>query len=106
LGGQTPLNPRQLLLVNMLTDVAPAMAIAVQPPARRSFRDLRRDAPECSRGSALAQAIVWRAVCSGRASTRAWCVWRGPGRRDRRGAGAAPAVGTPHSERTRPCLTL
>src|SRR5581483_3279274 len=30
LGGRAPLNPRQLLLVNMLTDVAPAMAIAVQ----------------------------------------------------------------------------
>src|SRR5439155_955301 len=53
LGGQTPLNPRQLLLVNMLTDVAPAMAIAVQPPARRSFTELLREGPDASLGSAL-----------------------------------------------------
>ena len=95
LGGQTPLNPRQLLLVNMLTDVAPAMAIAVQPPARRSFRDLLREGPEASLGSALDQAIVWRAVCTGTAATGAWVVGRvtGPPARART-VGLAALVGT------------
>jgi cation-transporting ATPase I len=79
LGGRAPLNPRQLLLVNLLTDVVPAMAIAVQPPARRSFTELLREGPEASLGSALDQAIVWRAVCTGSAATGAWMVARATG---------------------------
>ena len=95
LGGQTPLNPRQLLLVNMLTDVAPAMAIAVQPPARRSFAELLREGPETSLGSALDQAIVWRAVCTGSAATGAWVVGRVTGTPARaRTIGLAALVGT------------
>src|SRR6185436_9175797 len=38
--GRPPLNARQLLLVNLLTDVAPAMAIALRPPAPRSQASL------------------------------------------------------------------
>ncbi|MDQ1499276.1 MAG: cation-transporting P-type ATPase, partial [Actinomycetota bacterium] len=95
LGGQTPLNPRQLLLVNMLTDVAPAMAIAVQPPARRSFTELLREGPDASLGSALDQAIVWRAVCTGTAATGAWLVGRATGTPARaRTVGLAALVGT------------
>lgn len=95
LAGQAPLNPRQLLLVNMLTDVAPAMAIAVQPPARRSFTELLREGPEASLGSALNQAIVWRAVCTGSAATGAWLVGRATGTPARaRTVGLAALVGT------------
>jgi cation-transporting ATPase I len=95
LGGQTPLNPRQLLLVNLLTDVAPAMAIAVQPPARRSFTELLREGPEESLGSALDQAILWRAVCTGTAATGAWVVGRATGTPARaRTIGLAALVGT------------
>jgi cation-transporting ATPase I len=95
LGGQTPLNPRQLLLINMLTDVAPAMAIAVQPPARRSFSDLLREGPEASLGSALDQAIVQRAICTGTAATGAWLVGRVTGTPARaRTIGLAALVGT------------
>ena len=35
LGGSAPLNPRQLLLVNLLTDLAPALAIALREPVDR-----------------------------------------------------------------------
>jgi len=95
LGGQTPLNPRQLLLVNMLTDVAPAMAIAVQPPSRISFTDLLREGPEASLGSALDQAIVQRAICTGAAATGAWVVGRLTGTPARaRTIGLAALVGT------------
>ncbi|HZQ80114.1 MAG TPA: HAD-IC family P-type ATPase [Acidimicrobiia bacterium] len=95
LGGQTPLNPRQLLLVNMLTDVAPAMAIAVQPPSRISFTDLLREGPEASLGSALDQAIVQRAICTGAAATGAWVVGRFTGTPARaRTIGLAALVGT------------
>ena len=95
LAGAAPLNPRQLLLVNMLTDVAPAMAIAMQAPARRSFAELLREGPEASLGSALNQAIVWRAVCTGTAATGAWMVGRVTGTPARaRTVGLAALVGT------------
>jgi cation-transporting ATPase I len=95
LSGAAPLNPRQLLLVNMLTDVAPAMAIAMQAPARLSFSQLLREGPEASLGSALNQAIVWRAVCTGTAATGAWMVGRVTGTPARaRTVGLAALVGT------------
>ena len=94
LGGSAPLNPRQLLLVNLLTDVAPAMAIAMQPPARRSFAELLREGPETSLGSALDQAIVWRATCTAAAATGAWLVGRATGPPARaRTVGLAALVG-------------
>ena len=94
LAGQAPLGARQLLLVNLLTDVVPAMAIAVQPPARRSFSDLLREGPEASLGPALNSAIAWRAVCTGGAATAAWTVGRvtGPPARART-VGLAALVG-------------
>ena len=94
LGGSSPLNPRQLLLVNLLTDVAPAMAIAVQPPTRRTFAELLEEGPEASLGSALNRAILWRAVCTGTAATGAWVVGRvtGPPARART-VGLAALVG-------------
>lgn len=95
LAGQAPLNPRQLLLVNLLTDVAPAMAIAVQARARRSFSELLREGPDASLGSALNSAIAWRAACTGTAATGAWLVGRATGTPGRaRTVGLAALVGT------------
>ena len=95
LAGGAPLNPRQLLLVNLLTDVAPAMAIAMQAPARRSFAALLREGPEASLGSPLNQAIIWRAACTGTAATGAWLVGRATGTPARaRTVGLAALVGT------------
>ncbi len=42
LDGAPPLHARQLLLVNLFTDVAPAMAIALKPPVPVSFESLPR----------------------------------------------------------------
>jgi cation-transporting ATPase I len=51
-GGEAPLSPRQLLLVNLLTDMAPAMALAVRGRAARSVGgDLDRPAPPGSRSA-------------------------------------------------------
>lgn len=94
LGAQAPLGARQLLLVNLLTDVAPAMAIAVQPPARRTLAELLREGPEASLGSALTEAILWRAACTGTAATGAWLVARATGPAARaRTVGLAALVG-------------
>jgi magnesium-transporting ATPase (P-type) len=46
LTGTAPLNPRQLLLVNLLTDLLPAVTIAVRPPDRIAPEDLLHEGPE------------------------------------------------------------
>jgi cation-transporting ATPase I len=95
LGGRAPLSARQLLLLNLLTDVAPAMAIAVQPPARRSFAQLLDEGPEQSLGVALDRAILWRAACTGGAATGAWAAARMTGSSRRaRTVGLAALVGS------------
>ena len=51
---QAPLQPRQFLLVNLLTDLAPAVAIAVRPPTdqamvvSRPFSDRTARSPVCN----------------------------------------------------------
>lgn len=81
LGGRPPLNARQLLLVNLLTDAAPAVAIATRPPARRSPEDLLREGPEASLGAALTRAIVWRAGITASGASGAWLAARATGTR-------------------------
>jgi cation-transporting P-type ATPase I len=67
----------------------------MQAPARLSFSQLLREGPEASLGSALNQAIVWRAVCTGTAATGAWMVGRVTGTPARaRTVGLAALVGT------------
>jgi cation-transporting P-type ATPase I len=73
--GRSPLNARQLLAVNLLTDLAPAMAIALQPPLTRDV-DLRREGPDTSLGSALARDVAVRAVATAGAAGAAWTIAR------------------------------
>lgn len=76
LTGQPPLNARQLLLVNLLTDVAPAIAIALRPPIPRSAEDLLHEGPEASLGEALNRAILWRGVTTAAGASAAWGIAR------------------------------
>ncbi|MFU8806317.1 MAG: cation transporting ATPase C-terminal domain-containing protein, partial [Bradymonadaceae bacterium] len=74
---RTPaLNARQLLLVNLFTDVAPAMAIAVRPPPEVTPEILLHEGPEASLGHALNRDILWRAVITGSAGFGAWLFAR------------------------------
>ena len=61
--GRSPLNARQLLAVNLLTDLAPAMAIALQPPLSRDV-DLRREGPDTSLGGRLVRDVALRAAAT------------------------------------------
>jgi cation-transporting P-type ATPase I len=65
IGRHAPLDARQLLLVNLLTDALPAMAIASADPDGRSMEALLREGPESSLGSELERAILWRGVGTG-----------------------------------------
>ncbi|MEV4648197.1 cation-translocating P-type ATPase [Saccharopolyspora sp. NPDC049357] len=70
------LNARQLLVVNMLTDVLPTIAIAVRPPADRTPEKLLAEGPEASLGSALAREVGARAVATASAAGLAWTLTR------------------------------
>jgi cation-transporting P-type ATPase I len=77
--GRPPLNARQLLLVNLLTDAAPAMAIAVRQPSRPTPEQLLREGPEASLGGPLVRDIAWRAAITSGATTGAWLAARATG---------------------------
>ncbi|MFN8105127.1 MAG: cation-translocating P-type ATPase [Acidimicrobiia bacterium] len=95
LGGSAPLNPRQLLLVNLLTDMAPALAIALREPPDRSPETLLRAGPDSSLGLALTRDIVVRAGATAAGATGAWAFARMTGTPARaRTVGLAALVGT------------
>lgn len=75
LGGRT-FGPRQLLLVNLLTDVAPAMALAARPPRGVTEADLLAEGPAASLGKALDRDLRVRAVATAGAAGAAWCAAR------------------------------
>jgi cation-transporting ATPase I len=77
------LNARQLLLVNLLTDMLPAMAVAVRPPSAVSPERLMAEGPEASLGAALTRDIYLRAVTTAASATAAWTLARATGTRGR-----------------------
>ncbi len=81
--GRSPLNARQLLLVNMLTDVAPAMAIALRPPSAATLASLASEGPDASLGDALTRDIVSRAIVTTAGAGAAFLVGRFTGTRER-----------------------
>jgi cation-transporting ATPase I len=76
LTGSSPLSPRQLLLVNFLTDIAPSMAIALRPPSVRDLAALREATPQAAFGAALDREIVSRAIATGLGAGSAWLAAR------------------------------
>jgi cation-transporting ATPase I len=81
LGANDALNARQLLLVNLLTDALPAMAIAVRPPPGRSAEALLAEGPDTSLGSALTRQVYLRAATTAGGAGLAWLAGRTVARR-------------------------
>jgi cation-transporting ATPase I len=79
IAGASPLGARQMLLVNLLTDMLPAMTIALRSPTRRSPEELLHEGPEASLGGALAAQIVLRAATTAAGATGAWLLARPTG---------------------------
>jgi cation-transporting P-type ATPase I len=95
LSGRPPLNARQLLLVNLLTDVAPAMAIALRPPSRSTLDDLAVGGPDVALGQLLNRQIALRAALTAFGAGSAWTIARLTGSLPRaRTAALAALVGT------------
>ncbi len=92
--GKPPLDPRQLLLVNLLTDVAPAMAVALRPTAESSLVALAREGPDASLGRLLDRDIASRAFVTAAGAGAAWTVARLSGSAERaRTVGLVALVG-------------
>jgi cation-transporting P-type ATPase I len=70
--GTSPLNARQLLLVNLLTDLVPSLALAVRAPEPGSAASLLAEGPEASLGEALNREIGLRAMATAGGATLAW----------------------------------
>jgi len=86
ISGHSPLNARQLLLVNLLTDMLPALTIAMRPPETASPDDLLHEGPDVSLGGPLTRDITIRAAATTAGATSAWL--------------AASVTGTPTRART------
>ena len=95
LGRHPSLSTRQILLVNLLTDIAPSLAIAARPPANRTPEQLAQEGPDRSLGAPLNQAILQRAAVTTLGATTAWTVASLTGRPKRAGTvGLVALVGT------------
>ncbi|MES4905566.1 MULTISPECIES: cation-translocating P-type ATPase [unclassified Streptomyces] len=95
LTGGTPLNARQIMLVNLLTDLAPALAIAVREPTGQTGERLLREGPHRSLGTALTHEMLLRGVITALGAGMAWSGARLTGRSRRAGTVALVAlVGT------------
>jgi cation-transporting ATPase I len=95
LSGRPPLNARQLLLVNLLTDVAPAMAIALRPPSLSTLEELAKEGPDSAMGQPLNREIALRAALTAMGAGSAWTVARFTGSLPRaRTVALAALVGT------------
>lgn len=81
--GDSPLNARQLLLINLLTDTVPAMAVALRPPTHHSPEQLLSEGPESSLGLQLDRDIQQRAATTASGAMLAWIAARLLGSRER-----------------------
>jgi cation-transporting ATPase I len=89
------LNARQLLLVNLLTDLLPSLALSVRSPEHHDPEALLVEGPDKSLGAALTRDVAVRAVTTGAAAGGAWAVARGTGTRAHAGTvGLVALVGT------------
>jgi len=77
IAGRAPINVRQLLVVNMLTDMFPALAVAVAPG--REDADVEEEAA-ATLGAPLARSVVIRGSATALGATIAWTVGRFTGR--------------------------
>jgi cation-transporting ATPase I len=90
--GRSPLNARQILLVNLLTDIAPALTIAVRPPANITPEQLAAEGPDLSLAGPLRRAIMLRAVTTASGAAGAYVI--------------ASATGRPHRASTTALIAL
>jgi cation-transporting ATPase I len=78
-----PLNARQILFVNLMTDLLPALTVASRTPRGLSVESLAREGPESSLGTALTQEVTRRAIATALGTTGGWLAARFTGTKGR-----------------------
>jgi cation-transporting P-type ATPase I len=92
LAGRAPMGVRQMLLVNMLTDMFPALAVAV---ATGDEQHRNGEPPSPALGAALARAVANRGTATAVGAALAWTIGRYTGRERRASSmGLAALIGT------------
>ncbi|HEY7177215.1 MAG TPA: HAD-IC family P-type ATPase [Micromonosporaceae bacterium] len=76
ISSKPPLNARQILFVNLMTDLLPALTVAARTPRGVSLESLAREGPESSLGASLTDEITRRAVATTLGTTGGWLVAR------------------------------
>jgi cation-transporting ATPase I len=72
--GESPLSTRQLLLVNLLTDMFPAMAVAVTPSDAETAADAATPVGTAALGAPLNGQIRQRGIITGLGASTAWMI--------------------------------
>jgi calcium-translocating P-type ATPase len=90
--GSSPLSARQIMLVNLLTDLAPALSIAVRTPAESTGEQLLEEGPHHSLGTALTQEMLQRGLTTALGAGLAWTAARFTGTQRRAATVALVAV--------------
>jgi cation-transporting ATPase I len=92
---QSPLNTRQILFVNLMTDLLPAITVAARPPRHVTPEQVNHEGPESSLGETLTRDVVRRAVATTTATAAAWLAAKATGTNGRASTVAlASLVGT------------
>jgi len=92
IAGRAPISVRQMLLVNMLTDMFPALAVAVAPRREEADSD---GPPATALGSVLVRTVAVRGSATAVGAIIAWTIGRFTGRGRRASSmGLAALVGT------------
>jgi len=93
--GRSPLGARQLLLVNLLTDLLPALTVALRPPRLVTPDALLDEGPDRSLGAALGRQVAIRAAATAAGAGGTWAMARSTGTARRASTVAlVPLVGT------------
>ncbi|MGV9653846.1 HAD-IC family P-type ATPase [Streptomyces sp. NPDC003554] len=92
IAGSSPLSARQIMLVNLLTDLAPALSIAVRTPAESTGEQLLEEGPQQSLGTALTQEMLQRGLTTALGAGLAWTGARFTGTQRRAATVALAAV--------------
>ncbi|MFD7629287.1 HAD-IC family P-type ATPase [Streptomyces sp. NPDC059851] len=90
--GTTPLNARQIMLVNLLTDLAPSLAIAMRQPPDTTATRLLEEGPHRSLTTALTREMLHRGAVTTTGAGLAWTAARLTGTARRAGTVALAAV--------------
>jgi cation-transporting P-type ATPase I len=78
-----PLKMRQILFVNLMTDLLPALTVASRSPRGVTPDELVREGPESSLGADLTLEVARRAAATALATTGGWLMARATGTRSR-----------------------